>query len=217
VNNAPDPWSGARAVGAHQMAPLSFDPARLRGLSEGLIVSHHQNNYGGTVRNLNKVEAEIAALPADAPGYRVAGLRGKELAFANSKRLHEAYFGNLGGDGQPAGAVAKALDTGYGGRATWESALRAAASGLAGGSGWVMVVLTLPESALRIVSSGDHTQAAAAAVPLLVLDMYEHSYHLDYGAGAMRYVDAFFQNVEWETIDRRFAHAQAAAVALRGA
>src|SRR5258708_30251574 len=96
-------------AGKHQVRPLPFQPARLRGLSERLIVSHHENNYGGAVRNLNRTEQELASVTKETPPLIVAALKERELTFANSATLHELYFGNLGGAGPPARPGEKAL------------------------------------------------------------------------------------------------------------
>lgn len=206
-----------RKPGAHRLAPLPFDPKKLRGLSERLIRSHHENNHGGAVRKLNAVEKQLAALPADAPGFRVGGLRSSELVFHNSVVLHELYFGNLGGDGEPAGAVARALSDAPGGRARFGERFRATAGSLAGGSGWALLSYDFQDDGLRIQWAGDHSQSLVAAEPLLVLDMYEHSYHLDYGAAAARYVEAFMDNVDWEVVDRRYRAALGVAAQRRAA
>jgi Fe-Mn family superoxide dismutase len=200
--------------GAHTPVPLPFRPAALRGLSEALIVSHHENNYGGAVRNLNKVEQELARIGKDTPPFVVAALRERELTFRNSKSLHEAYFANLGGDGKRTGAIEAALAAAYGTSARWEEHFRATAAGLGGGSGWVLLVHELDTDALRTIGSGHHTQVQASAVPLLVLDMYEHAYHIDNGAAAAKYIDAFFANVRWEEVDERFGKALKAAALL---
>jgi Fe-Mn family superoxide dismutase len=87
---------------------------------------------------------------------------------------------------------------------------------LAGGSGWTLLALNFQSGDLRICWSGNHTQALAFGAPLLVLDMYEHAYHIDYGAAAARYVDAFFANVRWEEVNLRYERAQKALLSLRG-
>lgn len=202
--------SAPRAVKPLPFKPLPFKPSGLKGLSEKLLTSHHDNNYAGAVKNLEKVEAQLAGLAPDAPGFLVSGLRERALQFHNSMRLHEAYFENLGGDGKRSGALAKALD------ARWEAAFRAAALSLGGGSGWAVLALELSTGEVVTSWSGNHTQALSGAVPLLVLDMYEHSYALDYGAAAAKYVDAFFQNLKWDEVERRYAAALAASKALRG-
>jgi len=200
----------------HKPLPLPFDPAKLAGLSERLLRSHHEKNYGGAVKNLNRVEQELTKITPDTPPFVVAALRDRELTFRNSKALHEAYFANLGGDGKRAGAIDKAIVEAYGTAANWEQHVRATAMGLGGGSGWVLLVYELDTGALRTVGAGNHKEVPAGAMPLFVLDMYEHSYHMDYGAEHARYIDAFMANVRWSEIDRRFQLAQRAAAALRG-
>jgi Fe-Mn family superoxide dismutase len=205
----------ARAPGAHVVKPLPFDPARLPGLSERLLRSHHENNYGGAVKNLNKVEEQLARVGKDTPAFVLGGLKERELLFTNSLVLHELYFGNLGGDGKPGGAVQRALAERYGSFGRWEEHLRATGMSLAGGSGWAVLDFNLHTGDLSTHWSGNHTQAPATGLPLLVMDMYEHAYALDYGAGAAKYVDAFFRNVNWEVVERRYAQARAAHAALK--
>jgi Fe-Mn family superoxide dismutase len=203
--------------GAHQPVPLPFDPKRLAGLSERLLVSHHDNNYAGALRNLNAVELELARVTKETPGFLVSGLRERELTFTNSVILHEHYFANLGGDGKPAGAVTNALAAAFGGFPRFEELFRATALALAGGSGWAILDLDFSTGDLHVYAARDHTQSLAFGAPLLVLDMFEHAYQMDYGAAAARYVDAFFANVAWSEVERRHARARAAWQALRSA
>lgn len=182
--------------------PLPFDASKLAGLSERLLTSHHDNNYAGAVKNLLKVEDALASLKPDSPLW--SGLKERALQFHNSMTLHEWYFGNLGGDGKQSGALAKTLPT------TWEQHFRSTALSLAGGSGWVTLGLHTLTGELLIGWSGNHTQALAGTLPLLVLDLYEHAYAIDYGAAAARYVDAFFTNVNWEVVERRYELAKQA-------
>ena len=201
------------ALGKHSPAPLPFKPAGLTGISEKMISSHHDKNYAGAVKNLNKVETDLAALKADAPGYLVAGLREKELTYFNSMVLHEHYFGNLGGNGKRSGALESRLGTELSAGA-WEGQVRAAALALGGGSGWVVVALSLHDGGLRISSSTNHTQALALGAPLLVIDMYEHAYAIDYGADHAAYVDAVFKNIAWDAVEARYERATKALATL---
>src|SRR5262245_38269047 len=84
-----DTTSSGLAPGQHRLKPLPFDARKLNGLSERLIVSHHENNYGGAIKNLNKVEEELARVAADTPTFVVGGLKEKELTFTNSVILHD--------------------------------------------------------------------------------------------------------------------------------
>lgn len=193
-------------LGKHAPVPLAWKPGGLTGISEKMITSHHDKNYAGAVKNLNKVETDLAALKPDAPGYLVAGLREKQLTYGNSVVLHEHYFGNLGGNGKRSGALDTRLGTDFGAGA-WEAQVRAAATALGGGSGWVVVGLSLHDGSLVISSSTNHTQAVAFGAPLLVLDMYEHAYAIDYGADHAPYIEAFFKNIAWDVVEARYDHA----------
>ncbi len=203
-------------AGNHTVVPLPFAAGSLNGLSERMISSHHENNYSGAVKNLNRAEKELAQIAAETPPFVVAALRDKELTFRNSKTLHEAYFANLGGNGRRSGAIESAIAEAYETTARWEQHMRATGLGLGGGSGWAILAFELETGALRTVSSGNHTQALATSIPLLVLDMYEHSYQMDFGAAVAKYVDAFFVNVNWDEVNRRLERAQRASAVLRG-
>jgi len=203
-------------TGSNNVVPLPFKPAALNGISERMIVSHHDNSYGGAVKNLNRTEQELTQINSDTAPFVVAGLRQSELTFRNSKTLHEAYFANLGGNGKRSGAIDKALAEAYGTSARWEEHFRATGNGLGGGSGWAILELELLTGDLRTTWSGNHTQTLATAVPLLVLDMYEHAYQMDFGAAAARYIDAFFANINWDEVNHRLERALAASKVLRG-
>jgi superoxide dismutase, Fe-Mn family len=215
ANPNPKPKTPAIATGDHKIRDLPFQPAKLKGISAAMITSHHDNNYSAAIKNLNKVELELAKVNKDTPGYQVASLRDRELTFTNSMILHEHYFGNLGGDGKLAGAIDKRLAAQFGSTARWEELFRATALSLGGGSGWVVLDLDFAKGDLRIYGAGGHSQAVAFGQPLLVLDMFEHAYAMDYGAAHAKYVDAFFQNIHWSEVDKRLARGDTAAAVLR--
>jgi len=196
----------------HQPRPLPFDPARLDGLSERLINSHWQNNYVGSVNALNLVETRLAAAMAepDFPPLIYGDIKREQLHRTGSVVLHELYFGNLGGNGRAGGEVQQALALAFGSFAGWEAEFRRTASALAGGSGWCLLALNAHTGALENYWMWDHMHAPATGMPLLALDMYEHSYHIDYGSAAARYIDAFMRNVNWEEVDRRYVRARRA-------
>nr|AGU10801.1 Iron/manganese superoxide dismutase, C-terminal domain [uncultured organism] len=198
-------------AGGHRPKPLPFNPASLRGLSERLIQSHWENNYGGSVKALNMVEARLAAAmnDKDLPPIVYGDLKREELHRTGSVVLHELYFANLGGNGAPGGAVTQALAGSFGSVAAWEAEFRRTGMALAGGSGWCLLALNTHTGTLHNYWMWDHMHAPAASIPLLALDMYEHSYQMDYGAAAARYIDAFMANVNWEEVDRRHARAVA--------
>lgn len=201
--------------GKHEIVPLPFDASKLSGISEKLIRSHWENNYSGAVKNLNKVEDQLATVTKDTPGFVVSGLKEKELTYANSAALHEHYFGNLGGNGKASGAISSALAEQFGSLGRFEELFRATGMSLSGGSGWTILDLDFHTGDLRIFWAGNHTQSRAFAAPLLVLDMYEHAYAMDYGAAAGKYVDAFVANVNWDEVEKRYERATKALQALR--
>lgn len=196
-------------AGQHQLKPLPFDPAKLKGISEKLIRSHHENNYSGAVKALNAVEQRLAAMlnEKDLPAYVYGDLKREELVRTGSVVLHEFYFGNLGGDGKAAGDVLNAIKQGWGGYEQWEAEFKKTGNALGGGSGWVIFALNFHTGGLHNYWSWDHMHNAPTGTPLLAMDMYEHSYQMDYGAAAGKYVDAFMQNVNWEEVNRRFTRA----------
>ena len=122
--------------------------------------------------------------------------------------LHEHYFANLGGDNRPGGEVLDAIKQWYGSYEQWEAEFRKTAQALAGGSGWSILTYNLHTNELHNYWAWDHMHNAPAGRPLLVLDMYEHSYHMDYGSAAAKYVEAFMRNVNWEEVNRRFVGAR---------
>src|ERR1044071_2017826 len=189
--------------GENQIKPLPFNPAKLNGLSEKLITSHHQNNYAGAVRRLNQIQQQIGSLPKDTQPYQMGSLKREELIATNSMILHEFYFGNLGGDGKPAGTISKLIANEYGSVATWEQEFRLTGMSLGGGSGWVILNYDYRNNVVHNYWSADHTNNLAWGVHVLVMDMYEHAYAIDYGSNARDYIEAFFKNLQWDEVNRR--------------
>ncbi len=185
----------------YEMKPLGCNPARLKGLSEKLILSHYENNYGGAVKRLNAITAQLEALDfATAPVFVVNGLKREELIASNSMILHELYFENLGAESQPDGDLQNQLARDFGSVDKWQHQFAAVGKALGGGSGWVLLTYSHRDKKLINQWAADHTHCLAGATPILALDMYEHSYHIDYGAKAAAYVDAFMQNINWENV-----------------
>ncbi|HRH80949.1 MAG TPA: Fe-Mn family superoxide dismutase [Thiobacillaceae bacterium] len=185
---------------------LSCDPAKLDGLSEKLIVSHWENNYGGAVKRLNAIERRLEGLDwSAAPVFEVNGLKREEMIAAGSMILHEVYFDSLGGTGgDPAGALKVAIERDFGSLEAWRAEFVAMGKAQGGGSGWTLLVWSPRRARLVNAWSADHAHNLAGATPLLALDMYEHSYHMDFGAKAGAYVDAFMNNLSWKAAESAF-------------
>src|SRR5438105_4870987 len=197
----------APAAGGWAIKPLPFDPKKLKGLSEKLLVSHHDNNYAGAARRIGQIQQMLAGLPNNAPGFQLKGLKMEELIATNSAILHEEYFGNLGGDGKASGAVQQAIAKDFGGFDKWEQGFRATSTSLGGGSGWAILSFNFRDGMLHNYIAFDHTDNVAFGRPTLVNDMFEHPYHMDFGSNAPMHIDALMQNVTWEKSKCRLQHA----------
>lgn len=184
--------------------PLPFDPKTLKGISENVIVSHHDNNYAGAVKKLRLIQKQIVGLPKEAHPIELGALKKEELIALNSKLLHELYFTNLGGDGKMNKPMQELLSKSFGSTEAWHEDFTKIAKSLSGGSGWVMLYYVPQTGMLMNQIAGDHTDSVATGIPLLVMDMYEHSYHMDYGTNAGKYIDAFMQNINWEVVLKRW-------------
>ena len=187
---------------SYAMKPLSCDPTKLKGLSEKLIVSHYENNYGGAVKRLNAINDYLANLDfATAPVFMINGLKREELIATNSMILHEVYFDSLGGNGgEPSGSLRGLIERDFTSIAKWQAQFAAMGKALGGGSGWVLLTYSARDRKLINQWASDHAHTLAGATPILALDMYEHSYHMDYGAKAAAYVDAFMNNINWGSV-----------------
>ncbi len=193
------------------LQPLPFDPSNLAGLSAALLTSHHQNNYGGAVNRLGALRDQLRGISFEqAPGSLINGLKREELIATNSMLLHELYFAGLGASEMPP-PMALALEASFGSVERWKSEFVAMGKALGGGSGWVLFSYQPREGRLVNQWAADHTHALAGGAPILALDMYEHAYHLDYGARAGDYVDAFMRNIGWAGVYQRYQLAVEAA------
>jgi Fe-Mn family superoxide dismutase len=189
-----------------EIAPIAVRPWTLNGLSERLLVSHYEHHYGSAVRTLNAVRNALASLDGRAPDYQIGALKREELALMNSVALHELYFGNLGGEGNKIpDPVAAILEEHFGSVLAWRREFVRVGQSLAHGSGWVMLTYSRRAKRFGNQVASDHSQAAIDAAPVLVLDMYEHAYHLDFGPNAAAYIDAFMRNIDWAAVTARMA------------
>jgi Fe-Mn family superoxide dismutase len=190
----------------YAMKPLGCDPQRIRGMSEKLIVSHYENNYGGAVKRLNVIAERLAGLDFNtAPNFLINGLKREELIATNSMILHELFFDGLGDESAPGSDLATALARDFGSFERWRSEFIGVAKALAGGSGWVLLSWSSRDRRLVNQWAADHCHTLAGGQPILALDMYEHSYHIDYGAKAATYVDTYMKAIRWANVDRLLA------------
>jgi Fe-Mn family superoxide dismutase len=202
---------GVASSKGYQPKPLPFDPKTIPGFSEKILVSHHDNNYVGAVTRLGAIEVQVAQLDPSAPGFMFNGLKREELLAMNSMILHELYFSSLGkGGSKPGTKLATQIETDFGTQQKWRDQFVAMGKALGGGSGWV--VLSWSPRAGKLVNqwAADHTMTVADGHGLIALDMYEHAYHMDFGAKAAAYVDAYMGALDWANADKEFVRAGAA-------
>ncbi|MEA2814201.1 MAG: superoxide dismutase, Fe-Mn family [Rhodospirillaceae bacterium] len=193
----------------YHLAPLFCRPWTLNGITPRLIESHYEGNYGSALRRLNAITEELEALdPAKTSPDVVNRLKRDEAAMLNSTLLHELYFASLGGDGRAVPeTVAEALAHDFGSPDRWRQEFIMLANALAGGSGWVLLTYVPRDGRLINQSGADHGQNIAGGIPILALDMYEHAYHIDFGANAPAYVAAFMRNIDWSAVEGRYEDA----------
>lgn len=192
---------------SYQVKPLPFDPKSISGISEKVLVSHYENNYGGAVKRLNAITAQLAELDfATAPNFVINGLKREELIAANSMILHEIHFDGLGGASRPGGALAEAIVRDFGSVERWRTEFAAMGKAEGGGSGWVILSYSPRNKRLVNQWAADHTTTLAGGRPVLVLDMYEHAYHMDFGAAAARYVDIYMEAIRWDNASALYEH-----------
>lgn len=192
----------------YALKQIQCRPWTLNGLSIDLIESHYENNYGGALRRLNAITEQLESLDFErTPNYVLNGFKREELIALNSTLLHELYFASLGGEGQPTRGMSEILARDFGSLERWRAEFRAMGYALGGGSGWVLLTYVPRDRRLINQYASEHSQAIASGIPILALDMYEHAYHMDFGANAKAYVDTFLRNVDWPGLEARYEDA----------
>lgn len=176
----------------------------MKGFSETLLKNHF-TLYQGYVTNTNRVLDTLAQLlkAGNTATPEFAELKRRLGWEFNGMRLHEYYFENLGGGGgAPSGKLAQKMAEEFGSVQSWEADFRA--TGAMRGIGWV--VLYLDTAAGRLLNQwiGEHDVGhPAGGLPLLVLDVFEHAFMIDYGLKRADYIQAFFSNINWAAVEGR--------------
>ena len=148
----------------YNMKPLGCDPARIKGMSERLIVSHYENNYGGAVKRLNLIDEKLSELDyASAPAFVINGLKREQLIAMNSMILHELFFDGLGDESEPTAMLRDALARDFGSYERWHAEFIAMGKALGGGSGWVLLTWSPRDRKLVNQWASDHCHTLAGA------------------------------------------------------
>lgn len=177
----------------------------MEGFSETLLKNHF-TLYQGYVTNTNKVLDTLSQMLKDgkAGNYEYAELKRRLGWEFNGMRLHEYYFENLGGKGglNQGGKLAKKLAEDFGSYEAWEKDFRA--TGSMRGIGWVVLYQDLTNGKLINFWINEHDVShPAGGNPLLILDVFEHAFMIDYGLKRADYLEAFFKNINWAAVEAR--------------
>jgi len=193
---------------AHEVRPLSFDPAKLNGISEDQITNHHGKKYAGYVTKLNEIEERLPQADrskANASYSEFRELKREEPFSHNGIILHELYFANLGGDGSldANSDLAKKLAADFGSVEAFKEDLTAVGKS---GRGWAVAAYSLLDGKIHTYLMDLHDIGGVFyTMPLLVLDVYEHAYYIDYKNDAPAYIAKFWDNVDWSVVAKRYA------------
>jgi len=192
----------------YTIAPIYCRPWTLNGITPRLIESHYEVNYGDAIAKLNGMSAELAAMDPLADCAAFSRLKRDELAALNSTLLHELYFASLGGDGRVVtDTMTHALTRDFGSVERWRAEFTALARALANDAGWVLLTYVPRDGCLMTQIATDQGQSIVGGAPILALDMYEHAYHIDFGANADAYIAAFMRNIDWAAVEARYKNA----------
>jgi len=184
--------------------PLSFQS--LNGISEKTLEIHHGKLYQGYVNKTNEILERLAEADFTSANqiYSGAGELKRQFSFAwNGVVLHEGYFESLGGDGQiKDGNLKKAIEEKFGSIEKWKEDFLA--SGLAA-RGWVVLAYDFNSHGLQNYSCDIHNQGGIwGTAPIIVLDVYEHAYFIDFGADRKSYIETYFKNLNWQRLEKKF-------------
>ncbi len=183
--------------------PLVFDPKTLDGISEKMIVSHHDNNYVGAVKRAKLIEEKIVGLAGSANPFELGSLKREQMVALNSMVIHEYYFDALGAAGAMNAKLKTMIEASFRSVEEWEAEYKKMGLSLGGGSGWILLVYNERIKRLENVWMWDHLHGLWDSKIILALDMYEHSYQMDFGANAKGYIEAFFKNINWNMVNAR--------------
>jgi Fe-Mn family superoxide dismutase len=186
-------------IAARALKPRLYE---LDGISRESIEAHYKL-YEGYVAKRNEILGKLAEVDLSAANQVYSELRALkvDLTFAvGGIKNHEIYFEHLGGDGgDPDGAIGDLIERDFGSVANWRADLKATGMG---GRGWAWTAYDWDEGRLfNYIGDTQHSYPIWNATPLVALDVYEHAYFLDYQTDRASYIDAFFANLDWSTVN----------------
>lgn len=177
----------------------------MEGFSENLLQMHFKL-YEGYVKNTNELLKQLSSV--DPKSYEYGALKRRVGWEFDGMRLHELYFGNLGGNGKPnsKSALSSALVSQFGSFGQWKKDF--IATGTIRGIGWSVLYLDSIDGRLVNTWINEHDVGhLVRGAPILIMDVFEHAYMPQFGLDKAAYIDVFFKNLDWEVVEARFAEA----------
>ncbi|MDO8586257.1 MAG: superoxide dismutase [Armatimonadota bacterium] len=168
-------------------------------------IEEHYTLYEGYVKKTNEIRSKLPNADRAAANQAFSEFRELkvELSFAlDGVKLHESYFWNLGGAGsQPNQKTRELIERSFGSIEAWQEDLKA--TGIAG-RGWAITAFDFDDNRLHnYIADAHNSYGIWNAMPVIVLDTYEHAYVIDYGVKRPPYIEAFFRNLNWDEINKR--------------
>lgn len=177
----------------------------LNGISQKTIDIHWGKLYQGYVKKWQEIQEKLENIDlssANATFSEVRELKVEQTFAANAVLLHEAYFDILGGEGKESGKVIEAIAKDYNSFENWLAHFKAL--GLTA-RGWVVLAYDFNDGKLRnYIADAHNLYGIWGAAPIVVLDVYEHAYFIDFGSDRKSYIEAYFKNLNWEAIDKKY-------------
>lgn len=178
----------------------------LQGLTQRQMEEHHGVLYTGYVKKWNEIQDKLKTVDkSDANGTfsMLRELKLEETFAKNAIVLHEGFFDNLGGDGKCIGDIQSLIQQDFGSFEAWEAEFKA--MGICA-RGWVVLAYDWNEGRLTNFLCDVHNQGGVwGTSPLLILDVYEHAYFLDYATARKSYIDAFMRIIDWNEVNKRIS------------
>jgi Fe-Mn family superoxide dismutase len=196
----------------YEAKPLPFEK-KLIGISEKTLAIHHDKLYAGYVAKKNEIAEKLQKLShggdvssANQSYSELRALKDGETFATNGVYLHEWYFDVLGGEGKLAGELVDALAERYGSLENFLAYFNAC--GMAA-RGWVVLAWDTHDETLRVYTCDSHNQGGVwGAIPVIVLDVYEHAYFIDYGSDRKAYIADFWKNFDWQRANALYLKAK---------
>ncbi len=190
---------------AREIKPLKY--AALEGLSEKQLKEHHDVLYAGYVKKVGEIEEKLKNVDmstANATFSDLRSLKMEETFALNGVKLHEGYFDNMTPKGvtlslSRGGKIKDLIIRDFGSYENWEREFKA--MGLSA-RGWVVLGYDLDEQKLKNILCDSHNQGGVwNMIALMIMDVYEHAYFIDYATGRKAYIEAFFKNIDWNFVE----------------